>query len=353
MAQGGPWTREDPANPDKKSCLDLAIISKGLLPFVKKLVIDKAEKFSPIRATQGKIIKPDHYPMILTFENMPGNNHKSKPEEIILLNTNKEGAWKDYSEATENCEELIDIFNDNINDITESVKRFEKEFAKIKNIVFGKVKFKIKNTIKNPKLSKLQSDKQKVKPNDDSPDDADGQLEKIEENIREELIRKQREEIEKELKDLKSKKKVKGVSAAIFSLKGSIVGSKKQSPEAISIIDPVSGKRLFDHEEIRTASLNYVTSLLKNNETKDQYKLEITAKNIVHEVRMQEKIDSEDHSELKIEDFTDIIKNLHKKNKEKYKFLLRAGHDLKMTIFKMFQYVWNKEKKPDQIVQIY
>ena len=37
---------------------------------------------------------------------------------------------------------------------------------------------------------------------------------------------------------------------------------------------------------------------------------------------------------------------------------MRAGHDLRMTIFKMFQFIWTHEKKPDQwkntlIVQIY
>ena len=44
VAIGGPFTRIDPANENKKSCLDLTIISMNLMPYVKELIVDKDRK---------------------------------------------------------------------------------------------------------------------------------------------------------------------------------------------------------------------------------------------------------------------------------------------------------------------
>ena len=41
--QGGPFTREEPNNPTVKSCLDIVIVSKGLLEYI----VDKERNFSP------------------------------------------------------------------------------------------------------------------------------------------------------------------------------------------------------------------------------------------------------------------------------------------------------------------
>ena len=46
---GGPFTRFEPGNPNKKSCLDLVIISKELLKYLHKLTIDKNLTFTPGR----------------------------------------------------------------------------------------------------------------------------------------------------------------------------------------------------------------------------------------------------------------------------------------------------------------
>ena len=49
MCKGGPFTRCDPSDPEnneKKSTLDLAIVSKGIAPYVSKLLID-SKKNSP------------------------------------------------------------------------------------------------------------------------------------------------------------------------------------------------------------------------------------------------------------------------------------------------------------------
>ena len=57
----GPFTREEPNNPLKKSCLDLIIISKGLMKYLDELVVDVKNLFTPHRAVKGELIHTDHY----------------------------------------------------------------------------------------------------------------------------------------------------------------------------------------------------------------------------------------------------------------------------------------------------
>ena len=59
--KGGPFTREEPNNPYVKSCLDLTIVSKGLVEYIEELIIDKERKFTPHRAGKVKLIYADHY----------------------------------------------------------------------------------------------------------------------------------------------------------------------------------------------------------------------------------------------------------------------------------------------------
>ena len=62
--EGGPFTRVDPSDPtcdDKKACLDLIIMSKELLRYMVKLVVDKERKITPCRVTgQKNIVFTDH-----------------------------------------------------------------------------------------------------------------------------------------------------------------------------------------------------------------------------------------------------------------------------------------------------
>ena len=53
LVEGGPLTREDPAD-GGLSCLDLAIGSKNLEPYLEKMVVDSARKFTPKRVTWNK-----------------------------------------------------------------------------------------------------------------------------------------------------------------------------------------------------------------------------------------------------------------------------------------------------------
>ena len=73
--ENGPYTREDPADPDcdsKKSVLDLIIMSKSLAKYVDSLVIDRDRKFTPSHTLRNnKLTFPDHYSLLLTMKNIP------------------------------------------------------------------------------------------------------------------------------------------------------------------------------------------------------------------------------------------------------------------------------------------
>ena len=64
-------------------------------------------------------------------------------------------------------------------------------------------------------------------------------------------------------------KKVKGSSAAIYKLKEKILGSKKISQEAVSMIDPETGLMIVEKEKLKEASCKYVKNLLTNRDPKE------------------------------------------------------------------------------------
>ena len=92
---GGPFTRYNPSAPDDddlKSCIDLIIISKGLLKYVKVMTIDKDLNFTPGRpVSKKKMVYPDHYAIILEMKNLPlSNGKRSACERFKTWNLNKE-----------------------------------------------------------------------------------------------------------------------------------------------------------------------------------------------------------------------------------------------------------------------
>ena len=46
------------------------------------------------------------------------------------------------------------------------------------------------------------------------------------------------------------------------------------------------------------------------------------------------------------DDFCDMLKNLKKNNKEKYRFILKAGSSFLKCLFKLFKLMWDSEVKP-------
>ena len=68
---------------------------------------------------------------------------------------------------------------------------------------------------------------------------------------------------------------------------------------------------------------------------------------IVHERRMNENCEGEE-DDLTMNDYRSVIKNLQKKNKTKYKFILKAGKGLDRCLFRLFKMTWECEAKPTQ-----
>ena len=70
--KGGPWTREDPADPNIKSALDLVIVSNDLYEFVDRMKIDSKREITPFKSDKNKVLNfTDHYTIVVDFKNIP------------------------------------------------------------------------------------------------------------------------------------------------------------------------------------------------------------------------------------------------------------------------------------------
>ena len=118
-------------------------------------------------------------------------------------------------------------------------------------------------------------------------------INEVEEKIANLLVQRQREEYEKKLKTLNTLKTTKGKSAALFHLKAKVLGDKKVQQEAVVIEDPENHELIFDAEQIKSTSLNYINKLLTNREPKDEFKVDLIIINMMHEQRMIEHVENE------------------------------------------------------------
>jgi hypothetical protein len=71
LTMGGPWTRICPVTGDP-SCLNLALASAGLVPYIMEMLVDRTREFTPRRAITKKnkvgTNFTDHYPLIIKIE---------------------------------------------------------------------------------------------------------------------------------------------------------------------------------------------------------------------------------------------------------------------------------------------
>ena len=212
---------------------------------------------------------------------------------------------------------------------------------KVKFKSFGKVSFTNKAEFDKP-LETLYDEKRQY-----SVDETNAEkIAEVEAKISDHLLKNQRSEYEKKLENLKTLQNTKGRSAAIFNLKAKVIGEKKVQQEATSIEDPITGEIIFDTNQIKATSLNYLKNLLKNREPKEEYKNDMKVINILHEERTKE--DVEEVNDLTHDDFSRLMKHLEKNNKSKYKFILKAGESFKKCLFKLFKITWETETKPQQ-----
>ena len=324
IVQGGPWTRKDPVT-GGESCLDLFIISRELLPYVDKLIIDSKREFAVGRALKvGKtyrIVNSDHYTIILNLKDLPTVQNEKK-EKRVIWNLAKEGGWAKYKELTEEYSESLERAIEQGETIEEKMFKFNKVHEKIKFMAFGKITLGSK-----PKEEKTLN---KNKKKDDQEDEA--------KSLFEEEVKRTSEEIE-ELKKMKKSK-----VGTIWEIKKRIVGGKKANIEATAIVNPKDGKLAVTKKQIKAVTLNYCKETLTNNEPSEGYKHIMKAKKDSLEKHLQENRGS--FSPTK-EAFEAVINKFKISRKPNYHFLVRASGDFKNVVFRFAQMMIEKEVFPN------
>ena len=360
---GGPFTRYDPSDPsndDKKSVLELCIVSKELFKYVDSLTIDKERHFTLFRPISKNVLRfTDHYSLRLIFKNIPIK--PSKPvggRKVIRWNTKKDGGWETYTRLAENNAELLKIANDENDNPDKIVRKVDNVLKDIKYQAFGKVKEKGKQknckeleTLMKEK-SELLSDKIEKQQNviDDKINDIDS---KIAEN----LIKKQRAAFEQELESLRMLKNSKGMSAAVFNLREKVVGPKAAKQEATVVIDPKKNSEVTSPDEIKRVSLQYCVDLLTNRKPKEDFEDDLWWKQIVHNMRMEERFEDDIH-EITDDMLQKTYDTLKKKPGTKYNFIMKGGMAVKAALFTLCKVIWKTEEFPcvwekSTLVQLY
>ena len=143
VAEGGPWTWESRADKTVKSCLDLCVMSANLFSYVTKMLVDSEQKYCPKKVLMSrgrtKVIRSDHYPVIIHLEGMPSANKKVASE--CRWNLNKPGGWELYKVAMEEAAKKINIIiDDKSKSIEEVMKQVDAKMDSVKFQAFGKTK---------------------------------------------------------------------------------------------------------------------------------------------------------------------------------------------------------------------
>ena len=244
-SKNGPFTRyekNDPNNNNKKSALDLVIISKEIEQYVVELNIDKDLNWTPAQSHKGKLKHSDHYSLLVTFD-IPMFNTKYKPtKKNVIWNTNKRDGWEKYKEITENNKELDRVTTIDSDDPEIVWNIIDKQMTKAKFASFGKVKIKSKGKV-DRELESLQNKKNQLDKNK-ADKEKDKEMEKIDKEMANVISEMQSKQFEREITKLEDIRKEKGKAAAVFRLKEKILGKKKTGQEPIVMKDPVTGKEL-------------------------------------------------------------------------------------------------------------
>ena len=323
LVVGGPFTREDPAT-GKLSCLDLFVASKELIPCVAKLSIDSDRKWAIARTVgpkkNPKLIYPDHFPILLTFNNLP-RRLKQVEKKIPRWNLAKEGGWLKYKEVTErHAEDVEKLVESKFTNIEETKLKFDKFLDNIRFKAFGKVSINNKTNnkmIKNDLENKTDEERAKV--------------------IREEEIKR----CNNELEDIE--KAGPGKVGKVWKLRKNIIGGKKESMEATAIVNPMTGQLVVSRNEVREVTLKYCVETLKSNEPDKNFVEEIEEKK--EKVKNFLKL-KEGNFKADIEVFKANINKFKKSGKHNYDFLTKAGKGFQLSIFKFCQRMFEEETVP-------
>ena len=332
LAVGGPWTRVDPSS-GVLSCLDIAIGSANLLPYVHSFQVDSDRKFTPnrIHYKDGKygVTFTDHFSVLAELQ-MPGSEVEQKKES--KWNVYKPGAWNNYEWISNLfAKKMEEIIDDNNLEIEEVMAKVDKLMEKIKHKCFGKTK------------PKTRSKKEQTK--HQSTDENEVRLRM------EEQSKKLEAEISKIIDGSQSR------SGRLYKMKEIIEGPKKSGLEPQAIKDPKTEQVVVTSSEIKKVTLDYCLETLTNNEPEDD--------DVKDLVRIKEEVlktlmeNSKDGSfKVTEEDFWIVVNKFERKKKQSYNFLVKAGNFFKRAICKLCMRILNNEEIPKRffdtlLVQLY
>ena len=326
VVEGGPHTRKDPAT-GNMSCLDMFVVSRELLPYVDKLIIDKDRKITPARAIKSKgkykLAYTDHFSMLLTMNNLP-KKKEIKQKKRKVWNLAKENGWKLYREiSNEFSDKLNKVIDDEELNIEETMRKFDKIHNDIKYKAFGKV------TLNNNNKEHSEAENNKDE-------------EVTEEKKAESLAKDQHNIVEEELSNIKKTKN--GKAGQVWAVRKKVIGDKKTKILPTAIIDPETNKLVVNAHRIKEVTLKYCIDTLRNNEPEDAFKNEINNK--------KEKVKNllkgtDGHFETTKDIFNFNLKKFKRSGKKNYDFLTKSGSKFQEAVFKLCSKMFKQEQFPE------
>ena len=325
LTKGGPWTRICPGA-GTTSCLDLAIGSANLLPFVSNMLIDSKRLFTPRRVvgkTDGALTFTftDHYPLVIDLEMPKAEKVKERTEPH--WNTHKPGVWNKYREVTDSMAEKIEKIIDNDSNVNEEVmEKIEKIQNKIKHITFGKTKPKTEKALRKESEVNL-SESEEAK----------------------QLMARMTDKMESQVAKVRATKN--GRVTQIFGMKDIVAGKRKTIPEAQAIEDPETGDLVVSNAEIKKVTLKYCLKTLEKNEPEEEVKELVKYKEEVHKLRMEDRENDEEFF-ITDKDFFMTLSKFESTNSTSYDFITKAGIKFKLAVFKLCKRLIESEIFPSR-----
>jgi hypothetical protein len=327
LIEGGPFTRVDPAT-GRLSCLDYALASVGLRPYVVSMVIDSARKFASERPVYNRRLKKfeikysDHFSFVINLENLPTEQQQVKK---VQWNLAKKGGWDKYKDITEDrSDDVMKAVENESSSIEDLNAKFESISKKIKFQAFGK------SSIKQTSKTNLE---------DEDSNDEDTKNDDVKAK---ELLTMKQGILDKELAKIKESKQ--GRVGQVFQVVKLVQGSKKDKSEANAIKHPETGELLVSKEMIKKVTVEYCKDNLTNKEPHPKYKFGVELRKSIHKSRMEDV--SVKGCMISEEDFYTVLAKFKRNNKRTHDFLMRASKKFQDAVYSMCRRMLKEETFP-------
>ena len=353
----GKWTREDPNG--SKSIIDYVIANENAIDDVENMIIDEEHEFKIsrfVKTRKGNQEKPsDHNTVFFEL-----HGHKSKKINIIKRwNFKNENSMKKYYDETNHLK-MKETWTQNGN-INEKYRKWSKQ---IKAIMYKTLhRITIKDKITNDVIKKHMEQKRKInkeiKRLQNKP-----KLKRIIEALRKkniQIVSNINKEIELEKSErLKGKlqRYMKDPSMKrndIWTMRKQCLRKKDQK----MVIKNKEGKILSTKDEIHKEYEKHFQQVLTNRESKTEYKK--YEDEINRQIEINKNIKSYDNKPINgpitEQEVRKVIKSLKKgkspgQDEIGNELFINAGNDLISNLVNMFNYFWNNEEIPNELMKI-